>query len=97
MTFALHALPVSHGIAIGRVHLVSHAPAFEVNHYHLQPRHLKKESSARVAVDTVRASLAGPQQGSPAAARVTLRSAPLTTRYMMLLDDPMADRFGHGS
>ncbi|MDR2690434.1 MAG: phosphoenolpyruvate--protein phosphotransferase, partial [Azoarcus sp.] len=42
MSFTVHGLPVSQGIAIGRVHLVSHA-LLEVNHYHIAPRHLEDE------------------------------------------------------
>lgn len=42
MPFTLHGLPVSQGIAIGHVHLVSHA-LLEVNHYHVAPKHLKDE------------------------------------------------------
>ena len=42
MAFALHGLPVSPGVAIGYVHLVSHA-LLEVNHYHVPPRHVDAE------------------------------------------------------
>ena len=38
MPFTLHGLAVSQGIAIGHVHLVSHA-LLEVNHYHVAPRY----------------------------------------------------------
>ena len=43
MPFTLHGLPVSQGIAIGHVHLISHA-LLEVNHYHVAPRYLEEES-----------------------------------------------------
>ncbi|MCL2591131.1 MAG: phosphoenolpyruvate--protein phosphotransferase [Betaproteobacteria bacterium] len=42
MSFAVHGLPVSQGIAIGHAHLVSHA-LLEVNHYKIAPRHLEAE------------------------------------------------------
>jgi phosphotransferase system enzyme I (PtsI) len=42
MSFTVHGLPVSQGIAIGYVHLVSHA-LLEVNHYHIAPRHIEDE------------------------------------------------------
>ena len=44
MPFTLHGLPVSQGIAIGHVHLISHA-LLEVNHYHVAPRYLEEESA----------------------------------------------------
>ncbi|MCL2645187.1 MAG: phosphoenolpyruvate--protein phosphotransferase, partial [Betaproteobacteria bacterium] len=42
MSFTVHGLPVSQGIAIGYAHLVSHA-LLEVNHYIIAPRHLEAE------------------------------------------------------
>jgi len=42
MSFAIHGLPVSQGIAIGHVHLVSHT-LLEVNHYQIAPRHIETE------------------------------------------------------
>ena len=45
MPFTLHGLPVSQGIAIGHVHLISHA-LLEVNHYHVAPRYLEEENAA---------------------------------------------------
>ncbi len=46
MSFALHGLPVSRGIAIGHAHLVSHT-ALEVTHYVL-PKHLIQEEVLRL-------------------------------------------------
>jgi phosphotransferase system enzyme I (PtsI) len=46
MTFSLHGIPVSSGIAIGHAHLVSHT-SLEVAHYVL-PEHLVKEEVARL-------------------------------------------------
>lgn len=57
MTFAIHGLPVSSGIAIGRAHLVSHT-SLEVSHYVL-PKHLVDEEVARLdsALHTTREEL----------------------------------------
>ena len=46
MSFTLHGIPVSNGIAIGHAHLVSHT-TLEVAHYTL-PKHLVKEEVARL-------------------------------------------------
>ena len=42
MTFTVHGLPVSQGIAIGYAHLVSRA-LLEVNHYHVAEKHVNDE------------------------------------------------------
>ncbi|MEJ5211668.1 MAG: phosphoenolpyruvate--protein phosphotransferase [Burkholderiales bacterium] len=57
MSFTMHGVAVSGGIAIGFAHLVSHA-ALDVPHYAL-PRHLLEEEKARfdAAVAAVRAEL----------------------------------------
>ena len=57
MSFTLHGLPVSSGIAIGRAHLVSHT-ALEVAHYQL-PKALVGEEVARLqaALQTTRDEL----------------------------------------
>lgn len=44
MSFTVHGLPVSHGIAIGYAHLVSHA-LLEVDHFHVAERHVEDEVS----------------------------------------------------
>ncbi|MFH2134235.1 MAG: phosphoenolpyruvate--protein phosphotransferase [Pseudomonadota bacterium] len=46
MSFTIHGLPVSSGIAIGRAHLVSHT-SLEVSHYVL-PKNLVEEEVARL-------------------------------------------------
>ena len=46
MTFTLHGLPVSSGIAIGHAHLISHT-SLEVSHYVL-PKNLVQEEVARL-------------------------------------------------
>ena len=57
MSFTMHGIPVSGGIAIGHAHLVSHAK-LEVAHY-LVPQHQIPEESSRfeAALATVRADL----------------------------------------
>jgi phosphotransferase system enzyme I (PtsI) len=42
MSFTLHGLPVSGGIAIGQAHLMSHA-TLEVSHLVIAPRLVDKE------------------------------------------------------
>lgn len=58
MSFTLHGLPVSSGIAIGHAHLVSHT-SLEVAHYVL-PKHLVDEEVARLdaALEATRMELA---------------------------------------
>jgi len=65
MSFSLHGLPVSSGIAIGHAHLVSHT-SLEVAHYVL-PKHSVHEEVARLdhALETTRAELAGLREHRP--------------------------------
>jgi phosphotransferase system enzyme I (PtsI) len=69
VSFTLHGLPVSSGIAIGHAHLVSHS-SLEVSHYVL-PKHLVHEEVARLdaALETTRRELSAlrlqrPQQAA---------------------------------
>ena len=57
MSFTLHGLPVSSGIAIGHAHLVSHT-SLEVSHY-IVPKELVQNEVARLnaALDKTRAEL----------------------------------------
>ena len=64
MSFTVHGLPVSQGIAIGHAHLVSHA-LLEVNHYRIAPRHLVAELER---FDNAVASVEGELLGLKAAA-----------------------------
>lgn len=86
MSFTLHGLPVSQGIAIGHVHLVSHA-LLEVNHYHVAPKHLHAEvARLNEAVASVHGELMGlkvatGQSHGEVGAFVDLQ--------MMMLADPM--------
>ncbi|GAB2898060.1 phosphoenolpyruvate--protein phosphotransferase [Uliginosibacterium flavum] len=86
MSFVIHGLPVSQGIAIGRAHLVSHA-LLEVDHLLIAPRHVEDEvmrledaaAKVRFELRTLREVSATAQ--SEVAAFVDL--------HTMLLDDPM--------
>jgi phosphoenolpyruvate-protein phosphotransferase (PTS system enzyme I) len=64
MPFTLHGLPVSQGIAIGHVHLVSHA-LLEVNHYQVAQRHLEDEVGR---LDRAEATVLGELAGLKASA-----------------------------
>lgn len=65
MTFTIHGLPVSSGIAIGHAHLVSHT-SLEVVHYML-PKNLVKEEVARLdaALKTTRDELTALRANRP--------------------------------
>ena len=65
MSFTLHGLPVSSGIAIGPAHLVSHA-SLEVSHYVL-PKHLIQEEVERLdsALEKTRLELVSLHQHKP--------------------------------
>ena len=85
MSFVLHGLPVSGGIAIGQAHLMSHA-TLEVSHLVIAPRLVDKEiarfESALLRVREEFATLKGRMQHSSAefGAFIDLHS--------MILDDP---------
>ena len=62
MSFTLHGLGVSAGIAIGRVHILSHA-MLEVSHLTIPARAVEKEVARfDKAVDTVRKELDAPRR-----------------------------------
>lgn len=65
MSFTLHGIPVSAGIAIGRAHLVSHT-SLEVAHYAL-PVHLVQAEVARLdaALEATRRELAALHENRP--------------------------------
>ncbi|MDP2805050.1 MAG: phosphoenolpyruvate-utilizing N-terminal domain-containing protein, partial [Gallionellaceae bacterium] len=85
MSFALHGLPVSRGIAIGHAHLVSHA-VLEVNHYVL-PKHLVHEEVARLneALETTRNELKGLREHRPLQAAAEFDA--FLDLHLMILDD----------
>jgi phosphoenolpyruvate-protein phosphotransferase (PTS system enzyme I) len=88
MSFSLHGLAVSSGIAIGRAHLVSHA-TLEVAHYKVKEKAVPAEVERfQVAVSTVRAELEtlrgeASQPGTPS------EVAAFVDIHAMILDDPL--------
>ena len=85
MSFTLHGLGVSGGIAIGVAHLISHA-TLEVAHLTISPRMVEKELARfNAALDQVRLELAAMKEGaehSPAEFGAFL------DLHRMILDDP---------
>lgn len=87
MSFSLHGLAVSGGIAIGRAHLVSHA-TLEVSHEQLRERDVKSEVArlesaiavVRAELETLRDDAAAPGAPSEVATFVNL--------HAMILADP---------
>lgn len=68
MSFALHGIPVSSGIAIGYAHLISHAQ-LEAAHYRVPPQEIAAELTRfDAAIATVRAELAALRANVPATA-----------------------------
>ena len=91
MTFTLHGLPVSQGIAIGHVHLVSHA-LLEVNHYHVAPKHLQDElARLEDAVATVQGELVGLKAAASSGQSHTEVGAFVDLQLMMLADPLLID------
>ena len=91
MTFAIHGLPVSQGIAIGHVHLISHA-LLEVNHYHVAPRHLPDELDRLAgAVATVRGELLGLKAAATSGQSHSEVGAFVDLQLMMLADPLLID------
>lgn len=91
MPFTLHGLAVSQGIAIGHVHLVSHA-LLEVNHYHVAPRYLEEEL-ARLdeALATVQGELIGLKAITTAGQAHSEVGAFVDLQLMMLADPMLVD------
>lgn len=89
MTFALHGLAVSQGIAIGHAHLVSHA-ILEVSHYVVVPRHVPDEIARfDAAVAQVRAELDALRQVAEAGGAASSEIAAFVQLHGMLLEDPL--------
>ncbi len=87
MTFALHGLAVSQGIAIGHAHLVSHA-TLEVSHYVVLPRHVLDEIARfDAALAVVRAELVALRQVAEAGAPSEVSA--FVQLHSMILDDPL--------
>ena len=88
MPFTIHGLPVSQGIAIGHVHLVSHA-MLEVSHYHVATRYLPEEvDRLDEAVATVRGELVG-LKAAATASQTHSEVGAFVDLQMMMLSDPM--------
>ncbi len=91
MTFALHGIPVSNGIAIGKAVLISRA-ALEVSHYLVEPG--KEEAEAQKlldAFDQVRQELNQLRQGLPKDAPQEM-AAFLDVHGMILADPALAEK-----
>ncbi|MDP2870391.1 MAG: phosphoenolpyruvate--protein phosphotransferase [Methyloversatilis sp.] len=90
MTFTLHGLAVSGGIAIGHAYLVSHA-TLEVAHYAVAPRKVEDEIlRLSRAFDTVRAELAELRSGLVTDSSEALSELlAFVDLHSMILDDPM--------
>jgi phosphotransferase system enzyme I (PtsI) len=85
VSFTMHGVSVSGGIAIGFAHLVSHA-TLEVPHYAL-PKHLLAEEATRfaAAVDATRSELEGMRQHIPANAPPEVEA--FLDVHLMILND----------
>ena len=88
MTFSIHGLAVSPGIAIGHVHLISHA-LLEVNHYHVAERYIAEElDRLDGALATVQGELVG-LKAAATAGHAHSEVAAFIDLQMMMLADPM--------
>ncbi|NMG65163.1 phosphoenolpyruvate--protein phosphotransferase [Azoarcus indigens] len=91
MPFTLHGLPVSQGIAIGHVHLVSHA-LLEVNHYHISPKHIADEvARLEDALATVQGELIGLKAATTAGQGHSEVGAFVDLQLMMLADPMLVE------
>ncbi len=87
MSFALHGLPVSSGIAIGHAHRLSHA-LLEVPHYVIPGKDVDAElARLEGALAEVRGELRTIRDG--AAANAPQEIAALVDLHVIILDDPM--------
>ncbi|MCR4298977.1 MAG: phosphoenolpyruvate--protein phosphotransferase, partial [Gallionella sp.] len=87
MSFTLHGIAVSSGIAIGHAHLVSHT-SLEVAHYML-PKKFIDEEIARfdAALQTTRNELSGLRSNRPTHAAAEFDA--FLELHQMILDDPL--------
>ena len=90
MSFTLHGLPVSSGIAIGHAHLVSHT-SLEVSHYVL-PKQLVEEEVARLdtALETTRKELTDLRSNRPQLAAAEFDA--FLDLHLMILGDEHISR-----
>lgn len=88
ISFALHGLAVSSGIAIGRAHLVSHA-LLEVSHYEIPENRVEDECSRlRTAADAIKAELAA-LKATTAASQASAELNAFLDLQAMMLEDPL--------
>jgi phosphotransferase system enzyme I (PtsI) len=86
MSFTIHGIGVSGGIAIGHAQLVSHAQ-LEVAHYNISKSRIAEEQARfDAALVTTRAELAGLGQHIPAGAPAEFEA--FLDLHLMILDDP---------
>jgi len=91
MTFALHGIPVSKGIAIGKAVLISRA-ALEVSHYLVEPGKEGAEAQKLLdAFEQVRLELSQLRQGLPKDAPQEM-AAFLDVHAMILADPALAEK-----
>ncbi|KYC29001.1 phosphoenolpyruvate-protein phosphotransferase [Sterolibacterium denitrificans] len=89
MTFALHGLAVSSGIAIGHAQLISHA-TLEVDQYQLREREVAAELSRfDEALETVRAELGQLKLEAEASVGAAVELSAFVDLQLMFLDDPL--------
>lgn len=85
MSFAIHGIGVSGGIAIGYAHLVSHT-SFEVAHYAISEEYVESEIARfNRAIDAVRDELESLQNNVPASAPQEF--AAFLNLHLMILND----------
>ncbi|MGB9150946.1 MAG: phosphoenolpyruvate--protein phosphotransferase, partial [Burkholderiales bacterium] len=85
MSFAIHGIGVSGGIAIGYAHLISHT-SFEVAHYAISEEYVESEIARfNRAIDTVRDELESLQNNVPASAPQEF--AAFLNLHLMILND----------
>ena len=90
MSFTMHGIGVSGGVAIGYAHLVSHT-RLEVAHYVLPKKHLKDEVARfDAAIITTRTELEALREHIPANAPAEVPA--FLDMHLMILQDPMLAR-----
>ena len=89
MSFVLHGLAVSQGIAIGYAHLVSHA-TFEVAQYQVKERDIEAELSRfDAALATVRSELGALKLEAGASPGAPVELSAFVDVHAMILSDPL--------
>src|SRR5690349_4077897 len=87
MSFALHGIPVSGGIAIGHAHLISHAQ-LEAAHYRIPPQEVEEEIRRfDGAIEVVRSELGALRANVPTTAPAEFVG--FIDVHLMILNDSM--------